>query len=155
MHAVRVTPVQHACAEHAVGEEAAPVVQTFVSRDHRAIAGLSRGSTAVLRAGFIQNLDAFSWMGNYSGAWVQFADLKAALDAGSDLPVHYWYNGNGSEDMALNNHTAFLNTVMTEMPERFVDGENFAWIVKEGSAHTYENWITDLYNTLLVFFVQK
>jgi len=27
-----------------------------------------------------------------------------------------------------------------------------AFVVKEGSAHTYENWLTDLYNILIVFF---
>jgi enterochelin esterase-like enzyme len=40
------------------------------------------------------------------------------------------------------------------MPDRFVDGENFAWISFKGGAHAYNCWLPDLYNSLLVFFTK-
>ena len=39
----------------------------------------------------------------------------------------------------------------TELTDCLTDGENMAFVVKEGSAHTYENWL-NLYNILIVFF---
>ncbi len=124
------------------------------SRDHRALAGLSRGSMAALRSGVIANQDYFSWIGAFSGAWSR-VDLFEEAVKNEQCPIHFWYNGNGTEDMALENHTAFLNQVMVDLPGTFVDGLNFAFVVKDGSAHTYENWLTDLYNILQVFFTKQ
>ena len=121
------------------------------SRDHRALAGLSRGSTATLRAGVIANHDIFSWIGAFSGAWVRADQFEESLKQ-EQYPIHFWYNGNGTEDFSLEEHQAFLDQVRGDLPGMFNEGVNYAFVVKEGSAHAYENWITDLYNILQVFF---
>ncbi len=70
----------------------------------------------------------------------------------AERPIHYWYNGNGTADFILGNHVKLVNTARDTLSDLFVEGDNMAFVVKEGSAHTYENWLTDLYNVLIVFF---
>lgn len=129
------------------------VESLIASRDHRALAGLSRGSNAAFR-GMIEESGIFSWFGCFSGAWVRFDAFKTAMEETftAGRPVHYWYNGNGTEDFSLGNHASFINDARAQLSGLFNDGVNMAFVVKEGSAHTYENWLTDLYNVLLVFF---
>ncbi len=124
------------------------------SRDHRAFSGLSRGAMAVARSGLIGNTDLFSYYGSFSGVWTEFDQFKEALTTGEnkDYEIKYWFNGNGKGDFALENHEEFKNQVLEEMPEEFVDGENFAYVIKRDGAHAYSSWVTDLYNSLLVFF---
>ena len=122
------------------------------SRDHRAIAGLSRGSMATMRSGMVANLDKFAWFGNYSGIWLDVEKLEAALAEGAQYPVRYWYNGTGDGDFAAENHLSFHNQVMEKLSDTIVDGENYCMIVKTGGAHDFASWIVDLYNSLLVFF---
>lgn len=123
------------------------------SRDHRAMAGLSRGSNTTFRS-MIHNSDIFSWFGCFSGAWVKFDAFSEAMNEtfAAGRPIHYWYNGNGTEDFSLGNHAVFINSARAELSNLFTDGQNMAFVVKEGSAHSYENWLTDLYNVLIVFF---
>lgn len=124
------------------------------SRDHRALAGLSRGAMAVARAGLTNGTDYFSWFGSFSGVWSEDDPFVDALSA-SEYPIHFWYNGNGTEDFSAENHINFHNMVMERLPDRFVDGENYALVVKKDASHSYENWITDLYNMLLISFVPQ
>ena len=123
----------------------------IASRDHRALAGLSRGAMATTRSGMLGNLDEISYFGNYSGVWAMFDKFKDTV-AGSEYKVNYWYNGTGTADFAAENHLEFHNQVMAEMSDTFTDGENYAMVVKNGGAQEYGNWIVDLYNSLLVFF---
>lgn len=126
------------------------------SRDHRAIAGLSRGAMTVVRSGIMSNLDYFSYFGSFSGTWTEFEKFEDTLNSSDYIgyPIHYWYNGNGTEDFSIENHILFWNEVKEKLSTRFVDGENMAMVVKEGASHSYENWITDLYNMLLVSFAK-
>jgi hypothetical protein len=126
------------------------------SRTHRAIAGLSRGAMTVARAGLMGNLDYFAYFGSFSGVWAEFDQFADDLDSSDYVgyPVLYWYNGNGTEDFSAENHIDFWNQVKEQMGSRFVDGENLCMVVKDGASHSYENWITDLYNAMLVFFTK-
>lgn len=124
----------------------------IATRDHRAMAGLSRGSMTVARAGLMENTDMISYFGCFSGIWAEFDQFKTALNGFQDYPIHYWYNGNGRGDFALENHKAFHEQVLAEMGDQFKDGENYAWVVLRDGAHMYNSWIVDLYNALLVFF---
>lgn len=67
-------------------------------------------------------------------------------------PLNFWYNGNGVEDIAFEEHYEIYNQLMESMSNKFVDGENSAMVVLEDGAHNYAAWIVDLYNCLLVFF---
>lgn len=124
------------------------------TRDHRGFAGLSRGSMTTVNSGMMHCADLFAYIGSYSGVWADFDEFKSILESDEykDYDFKYWYNGNGSADFSLENHETFLKRALEEMPERFADGENVAWIVFKGGAHAYNCWLIDLYNSLLVFF---
>lgn len=125
----------------------------IATREHRALAGLSRGSMTVIRSGLCENADIIAYFGNYSGIWQQFDAFKEALNGRfKDYPIKFWYNGNGKADFAKENHETFLEQVKAEMGDRFVDGENFAYVCLRDGAHMYFSWLVDLYNSLLVFF---
>ena len=125
----------------------------IATREHRALAGLSLGSKAVVLAGLSGNADLFSWYGTYSGIWVDFDSVKDALEEQfQDYDISYWYNGNGSMDYALDEHLSFHRQVMEELSERFVEGDNYTFITLSDGTHSYSSWLTDLSNSLLVFF---
>lgn len=125
----------------------------IATREHRAFAGLSRGAMTVARSGLTQSADLFAWFGSFSGAWQEFDNFKAALEGEfKDYEIKFWFNGNGKGDFALDNHTEFCEKVLSEMPDKFVDGENYAFVTLRDGGHMYMSWIVDLYNSLLVFF---
>lgn len=125
----------------------------IASRDHRAFAGLSRGSMTSVNSAMMHCLDYFSYIGSYSGIWADFDEFKSILEgefAGYD--VKFWYNANGTADFSLENHEEFMKRALEEMSDRFEDGRNYAWVNFEGGTHSYNCWILDLYNSLLCFF---
>ena len=125
----------------------------IATRDHRAFAGLSRGSMTVARAGLTENVDIISYFGNYSGIWQQFDAFKTAITGKfNDYKVNFWYNGNGKADFAKQNHEDYLEKVKAELSDKFVDGENYAYVCLRDGGHMYFSWLVDLYNSLLVFF---
>ena len=126
------------------------------ARDHRAFAGLSRGSMTTVNSIMMHCLDQFAYFGDYSGAWCDFDAFMETLESDEyrDLDVKFWYNGNGENDFSLENHQQFLNRCLTEMPHRFADGDNVAWISFKNGAHALTCWLPHLYNSLLVFFTK-
>ena len=124
------------------------------ARDHRAFCGLSRGSMTTVNSIMMHCLDQFAYFGDFSGIWCDFDAFKATLESEEykDLDIKFWYNGNGTMDFALENHEAFRDRCLTEMSERFRDGENYAWICFKGGSHAYNCWLPHLYNSMLVFF---
>ena len=124
------------------------------ARDHRAFCGLSRGSMTTVNSIMMHCLDQFAYFGDFSGIWCDFDAFKATLESEEykDLDIKFWYNGNGTSDFALANHEAFRDRCLTEMPERFRDGDNYAWICFKGGSHAYNCWLPHLYNSMLVFF---
>lgn len=125
----------------------------IATRDHRAMAGLSRGSMTVTRGGMMTNLDMISYFGNFSGIWAEPDQFKAVLEGEfAQYPVNFWFNGNGRGDFALDNHKAFVEQALAEMGDRFTDGVNYAFVSQKDGAHMYNSWIVDLYDALLVFF---
>ncbi|MBQ9308772.1 MAG: hypothetical protein IJ229_12685 [Clostridia bacterium] len=126
------------------------------ARDHMAFVGLSRGSMTTVNSIMLHCLDQFAYFGTFSGIWCDFDVFRETLEGEeySELPIRFWYNGNGSADFALENHETFRDRVLTEMPERFTDGENYAWVAFKGASHAYNAWLPHLYNSLLVFFTK-
>lgn len=123
------------------------------SRDHRAFAGLSRGSMTSVNSAMMHCLDLFGWTGSYSGIWADFDEFRGILEGQyADQPVRYWYNGNGSKDFSLQNHEEFRDNVLGQMGDRFADGQNYCWVSFPGGTHDYDCWALDLYNSLLAFF---
>lgn len=125
----------------------------IASRDHRAYAGLSMGSITSMHSVLMGNLDYISYIGSFSGAKTNAALFQAKIEKNfADYSVNFWFNGEGTDDIAFEEHYKFYFDVMKQMPDKFIDEENSAIIVLNGGAHNYAAWIADLYNTLLVFF---
>lgn len=126
----------------------------IATRDHRAFAGFSMGSMTSIHSALMENLDLFSWVGSYSGAKTEVSDFKAALESDQykDYEIRFWFNGNGKGDIAHDEHDEFCHGVVEAMPDRFTDGENFAWVDLRDGTHSYASWLAHLYNCMLVFF---
>ena len=126
------------------------------ARNHRGFVGLSRGSMTTLNSIMMHCLDQFAYFGNYSGLWCDFDTFKARMESEEykDLDVKFWYNGNGSADFALGQHEQFRDLCLNEMPDRFRDDDNYAWISFPGGLHAFNCWLPHLYNTMLAFFTK-
>lgn len=143
--------VEATYATHAGGDVSSGSLEA--SRDHRAFAGLSRGSMTSVNSVLMHCLDWFSRVGSFSGAWADLDEFRSALEddfAGFD--VGFWYNGDGSRDFALQNHEEFVHASLEALPDLLVDGENFAWVCLPGGEHSYPSWGTHLHNSLRMFF---
>lgn len=125
----------------------------IATRDHRAYAGLSMGSMTSMHSILMGNLDYISYIGSFSGAKTNLDLFTSTLqEKYADYPVNYWFNGEGTEDIAFEEHYKFYYDVLDAMPDKFIDTENAAMVILDGSQHNYAAWIADLYNALLVFF---
>lgn len=125
----------------------------ITTRDHRAYCGLSMGSVTSFHGVLMRNFDVIGWCGSWSGSLTDEALFRTMLEEKyADYTLNFWYNGNGVEDIAFEEHYEIYNQLMESMSNKFVDGENSAMVVLEDGAHNYAAWIVDLYNCLLVFF---
>lgn len=123
------------------------------SREHRAIAGFSRGSRFTTKFGITNMIDVFSYVGSFHAAEALTTEkLRNVIDANPDCPIKYWYNGFGANDNAAKTQIELTGKVKTELTSYFKEGVNFAAVDKPYSEHTYDSAITDLYNALKVFF---
>jgi S-formylglutathione hydrolase FrmB len=121
------------------------------SREHRAIAGLSRGSVIVFRSGLCDSLDYFSRFGAFSGCLVGEDELKNALDAFKDYSIDYLYNTSGSFDFLLEEHVLSIRKLL-ENESRLVWGKNCLFEVFPMNYHSTASWHLALYNCLQKLF---
>ena len=132
----------------------------IATRDHRAFAGFSMGSITTIRV-MMHCTDICGYYGSYSAglyadkdgadAWVEIKDALTS-DALKDYKVDYWFNMNGTSDIALEPHQQLRDAVMADPDGLFKDGSNYAWIVVPGGSHAYNCWVMGMYNSLLVFY---
>lgn len=143
--------VESQYATYAKGDTSAE--NLIATRDHRAYAGLSMGSITSMHSILMGNLDYISYIGSFSGAKTNLDLFKTAIEEKfAEYPVNYWFNGEGTDDIAFEEHYKFYFDAMDQMPDKFTDVENASMVVLDGGAHNYAAWIADLYNALLVFF---
>lgn len=125
----------------------------IATRDHRAYAGLSMGSMTSFHSIMYHCIDIISWVGSFSGAKADANLMADALNGEfKDYPIHFWYNGNGSADMAHDEHYELYQTALELMPDRFTDGETTCWVEFKGGSHAYNCWLPHLYNCMRIFF---
>ena len=135
----------------------------IASRDHRAYAGLSLGSLIGFRAIWMNCVEYFSYIGNFSGCddddgslAYMVAEALNTRYAGYD--IKYWYNGNGTYDHLHDDHATGYAILLEQCPDKFTEGTDFAngqnciFVDKPGKGHTYESWIVDFYNVMSIFF---
>ncbi len=126
------------------------------SREHRAIAGFSRGSRFTTRVAVPEMLDVFGYFGSFHGWETLTVDpLRAALEAQPDCPILYWYNGYGPKDYVTQTHQSACEEILAQMSDLLKEGENFAAVEKPEAEHYYDTALLDLYNFTHVVFVPK
>ncbi len=126
----------------------------IASRRHRALGGLSAGSR-ITRTTLPYVLEYMSWyasmahIGNYTEDY--FPAVKAKAEQGYDIDMYY--NACGFKDEKYMDHRFFVEDLFRKDPngEIFTE-ENLVWVDKNDNAHTYQTWLSDLYNVGRVFF---
>lgn len=123
------------------------------SRDHRAFAGLSRGSTTTWHSAINKNFDLFSCFGCFSGCQTTEEEFAQGLqsDGYAELPIRYLYNTSGSFDFLLEEHVASYETLM-EGEHRLTEGVNCSFDIFPMRYHSAESWHIALYNFLQLAF---
>lgn len=130
--------------------------EVIAQREHFAYAGLSLGSMTSFASVFSYCLPYFAYIGSFSGP---ATDVEAVIEAVNgpekDYAIGYWYCAIGTEDRTGGNFYKDVHTTyqaMTAGIDRLVDEQNCAMVDVYGANHTYECWLTCLYNALPKFF---
>ena len=130
------------------------------TRAHRAYAGLSMGSILSWMSILNYSTDYIGYVGSYSAGpdagsdevCRSLVDEVAANLKASGNKIYYWFNGNGTDDIAHDPHLFSYFYMIETHPELFVDGENSCWVDYIGGIHGFDWWELDLLNSLKVFF---
>ena len=135
----------------------------IASRNHRAYAGLSLGSMIGFQAIWMNCVEYFAYIGNFSGCDANDGSLAYTVAENlntryADYDIKYWYNGNGTNDHLHDDHAAGYAIMLERCPDKFTEGKDYAngqnciFVDKPDKNHTYDSWIVDFYNVMSVFF---
>lgn len=125
----------------------------IATREHRAYDGLSMGSITSFSSVLMGCTDYIGYVGSFSGCKSDVPAIAESLNTTyADYQILYWYNGNGTVDMAHDEHCEAYKQMLELLPDKLTEGENTLFADKPGQSHSYESWVIDLYNTLGVFF---
>jgi len=126
--------------------------RTYTDREHRAMAGLSRGGSQTCLT-VSKNMDKFAWMGTFSGFFIR-----------GDDGIETAFNGMFKDADAFNKqmNLLFINTGSEERtPEQWVEAlkdrgiNNVIYHVSEGTAHEWLTWRRALYDFAPRLFVSE
>lgn len=123
-----------------------------VTRNHRAICGLSMGGMQTINIGMCECMDLFSWFGAFSAAPTSYPASKvASIIDESEYDIDYFYNICGTEDniayASASNAAKTLDTISTKLDA----DKNFTWFEKSGG-HDFAIWSLGLYNFAQIAF---
>ena len=123
-----------------------------LTRDHRAMAGLSMGGMQTINIGIGECLDLFGYLGAFSAAPTSNPSTRTAeLLKDNTLPIHYFYNICGTEDNIAYNSSSTAAKNLPAVCDQFRDGENFMWQELPG-AHDFKIWYLGFYNFAQIAF---
>lgn len=117
-------------------------------REHRAMAGLSMGGMQTINIGMCECLDIISYFGAFSAAPTSYrgADIVKTIDEQfPDEEIKYFYNICGTEDTIAYQSASTAAKGITQLSERFQDGENYMWQELSGG-HDFNIWYLGFYN---------
>ena len=123
------------------------------SREHRAFAGLSRGSVTTGNAALCGNLDRISTFGMFSSFRTTEEHLRETIQSREwkELPILYLYASTGNFDFA----TPYMlpgYRMLTDIEPRLVTGVNTMLDVFPMRWHSIGHWHLSLYNFLQLIF---
>lgn len=122
--------------------------RTLSDREHRAMAGLSWGGFQTYQIA-LANLDKFSFIGTFSGAGLNIADIKTAYNGVFGDPVAFnkkvnvFFNGIGSVE---GQRTKQMSDVLTAA------GIKNVYYESSGTAHEWHTWRRCLYQFAPLIF---
>ncbi len=123
-----------------------------LTRDHRAMAGLSMGGMQTINIGIGECLDLFGYFGAFSAAPTSNPSTRTTeLLKDNTLPIHYFYNICGTEDNIAYNSSSTAAKNLPAVCDQFRDGENFMWQELPG-AHDFKIWYLGFYNFAQIAF---
>ena len=120
------------------------------SRDHRAMAGFSRGSRTTLSSGMLNCLDWISYFGCFNAASVDGSDVNKALNSEEYalFDIKFLYNGVGRCDYTRSSHVESYYSIL-EHCDKLVEGVNTVLVDKYGFEHNADNGTLDLFNFMM------
>lgn len=117
-----------------------------LSRDHRAMAGLSMGGMQTINIGIGECIDLFGYFGAFSAAPTSNpAATTADRLSENTLPIHYFYNICGTSDNIAYASASAAAKSLPLVCDQFTDGENFMWQELPGG-HDFNIWYLGFYN---------
>ena len=128
--------------------------EAFVSsRDHRAFAGLSRGSSTTFHSAFNKCLDYFSYFGAFSGCMTAPEEFEegSLSNEFKNYTINYLYNTSGSFDFLLAEHLQGFDWLL-QNDVRLKENQNCSFDVFPTCNHSSLSWHIALYNALQLFF---
>lgn len=126
------------------------------NRDHFAYAGLSMGSRTSFNSILSYCLPYFSYIGSFGGGAGNIEAVAEALNGEyKDYAINYWCCAVGEKDrtggsMFDSVHNSYAELVARV--DRLTDGENCILVDVIGAEHTFDCWLTCLYQALPTFF---
>lgn len=123
------------------------------SRDYRAFAGLSYGSKIAWTI-MAYDLPYFAYYGMFSGGLIDLTYLHTDLTntlKNTEYDIKFAYNACATNDSLYSDHKSAYNYFMNINGKLRED--NTCFVDKGSLGHTYNTWLSDLYNCMsLVFF---
>lgn len=125
------------------------VSSLVASREHRAFAGLSRGSATVFHSGINQNLDYFSKFACFSACMTTEEEFEDGLY--KDIySIDYLYNTTGTFDFMAREHWNSVQKLYENGSK--ISEKNSKFTVFPMRYHSMGSWHVALYNTLQLFY---
>ncbi len=117
-----------------------------LTREHRAMAGLSMGGMQTINIGIGECVDIIGYFGAFSAAPTSNTAAKTAeILEGNEYPIYYFYNICGTEDGIAYQSASAAAKNLPDVCDQFVDGENFMWMERSGG-HDFNIWYLGFYN---------
>jgi enterochelin esterase-like enzyme len=111
--------------------------RTYADREHRAMAGLSRGGGQTLRT-VSKNLDKFAWMGTFSGFFIRGNDgIENAYDGMFSDPEHF---NNQMNLLFISAGTEERSPAASVKSLKEIGINNIVFHESDGTAHEWLTW---------------
>ena len=156
-----------------LGKDVSEVVADdfITSRHHRAMAGLSLGSTTTWESGLRNSTDYIASFGCFSGApetppgnnsktpQVTASEIISALDTKfAGYNIDFLYTATGSDEVGMGNLTKIVDGVTAALiadSSNWFTANNTVYINKLDKHHDFDNWYIDLYNVMKYCFFKS
>lgn len=119
-----------------------------VTRDHRAMAGLSMGAMQTINIGLCESLDIISYFGAFSACPTTYTSSKITdcIKQFEDYDINYFYNICGTADGIAYTHATNAVKNIGTLTDKLKDGENLMWQEIPGGNHDFNVWYLGFYN---------